>query len=627
MIYGKYIIALCIPRIHDATNHKFITSMSKQLDKYGARLLVYSTPSELFWNSIDEQGEKTVFDLINYDITDAVIIHSESIKNKDVVAEVINKSKSHGKPVIAIGSNCEGCTDVGFDYRAGFEKIVRHVLQDHHVCDFHMIAGYKDNAFSDERIEVVRKVAEELELPFCDDDISYGNFWSQPTEQAVEMLFTRRRRLPQAIICANDAMAITTITTLKRHGVRVPEDIIVTGFDSIAEADYCCPRLTTCLCSSEQLADTVTDTVMALIRGERVPEHRLVVPVLQKSESCGCTSERSIDPSAELTYINNSFYRYQSEEENMFRMMPRILVCRDFSQVADVLDKYDFYDMLIALSPECMDPTHDPLKPTCSSPFSDKVKIIYNTDTPMHGRIDDADTMSLHPDLENVLNDHSEPLIIFSLNYMGITMGYVCFNYHNYDIQNYYKATQIVNTLNSAFGAFRVLHYQHFLSEKIEEMYRCDGLTHLLNRTAMKNDYPELLKKCGGKLTVVLSDLDGLKHINDNYGHDDGDFAIFTVASALKNSCPDGSLCVRWGGDEMVAVIPGGLPCFDIHQKIDEYIEKVNSVSGKPYKISASVGILSFSTDETDDLEFMVKSTDMLMYAEKEKKHSQEVSV
>ena len=40
MIYGKYIIALCIPRIHDATNHKFITSMSKLLDKYGARLLV-----------------------------------------------------------------------------------------------------------------------------------------------------------------------------------------------------------------------------------------------------------------------------------------------------------------------------------------------------------------------------------------------------------------------------------------------------------------------------------------------------------------------------------------------------------------------------------------------------------
>lgn len=69
-------------------------------------------------------------------------------------------------------------------------------------------------------------------------------------------------------------------------------------------------------------------------------------------------------------------------------------------------------------------------------------------------------------------------------------------------------------------------------------MYRCDGLTHLLNRAALKNLYPELLKKCSGTMTVILADLDGLKHINDNYGHDDGDYAICAVADALRSCCP-----------------------------------------------------------------------------------------
>ena len=69
MLYGKTIVALCTPKIHEATNHRFITTFAKCLASCNARLLVYSTPSELFWNSIDEQGEKAVFDLINYDIT------------------------------------------------------------------------------------------------------------------------------------------------------------------------------------------------------------------------------------------------------------------------------------------------------------------------------------------------------------------------------------------------------------------------------------------------------------------------------------------------------------------------------------------------------------------------------
>lgn len=206
MLYGKTIVALCTPKIHEATNHRFITTFAKCLASCNARLLVYSTPSELFWNSIDEQGEKAVFDLINYDITDAVVINDEAIKDKDTVRRIILDARAHGLPVITIGAQYPGCTQITFDYTAGFEKIVRHVIADHNVKNIHMIAGIKGNAFSEERIDVVRKVAAEYDVDFGNDDISYGEFWSVPTESAVEQLFVRRRRLPQAIICANDAM-------------------------------------------------------------------------------------------------------------------------------------------------------------------------------------------------------------------------------------------------------------------------------------------------------------------------------------------------------------------------------------------------------------------------------------
>lgn len=620
MIYGKHIAALCIPRIHEGTNHKFISSLGDHLAERGFRLMVYTTPTDLYWDSVDEQGEKSVFELINYDITDVVIIQDEIIKNKDVVRSIISTAKAHNKSVITIGGQYEGCANVKFDYTKGFEQVVRHVLKDHSVTDFHYISGIKNNAFSEEREAVVRKVAEELDIPFGDEDISYGEFWSQPAEKAVEALFVRRRRLPQAIICANDVMAITAINVLKRHNVRIPEDIIVTGFDGISDIKYCVPMVTTCLCSSDNLAERVADIAVKYVNGETVSEQEFVVPELQRSESCGCTSNVRINPSEELTYINNSFFRFQTEEEHMFRMMSRTLECKSFSEISDLFDKYDFYDMIIALKPECIDRTINPLTPVSGNAFGDTVKLIYNTDYPMHGRIDDMQTMKLHPNLEDNLTRCDTPIIFLSLNYMGNTTGYVSFHFHNYDIQNYYKASQIVNTLNSAFGALRTMQYQHYLSEKIEEMYRCDGLTHLLNRMALKNSYPSLLEKCNGKLTVVLADLDGLKGINDNFGHDDGDFAICSVANALKTCCPEDALCIRWGGDEMVAVIPGDYSSGTIYDDIHTFIKDLNQSSGKEYVISASVGVMTFDVDRSTAFEDMVRATDQLMYREKNRK-------
>lgn len=620
MIFGKTIVALCIPKIHEATNHKFISAFAKCLAAENGRLMVYATPSELFWGSVDEQGEKTVFDLINYDITDAVVIHDELIKDKDTIRAIIAKAKSHGIPVLTIGGNYPGCVGISFDYSAGFAQVVRHVLEVHNVKDIHLIAGIKGNEFSEQRIEVARRAAEEYGISLGEEEISYGEFWSVPTEKAVESLFKRRRRLPQAIICANDTMAITTVSVLKKHGLRVPEDVIVTGFDGIPEIKYSVPQITTCLCSSEHLAKTFSDTIMKLLSGETVPEHIYVTPELQTSESCGCSTAIHLNASEELTYVNNSFNRYQSEEEAMFRMMSRVLECSSISEIASVLDRYDFYDLVMALIPECADRTCDPLRKSSGVGFGDTVKVFYNTNFPMHGRIDDMKTSQLHPNLKDILPEHEEPLIFFALNYMGLPMGFVCFNFHDYDIQNYYKASQVVNTMNAAIGGFRTKQYQTYLTEKIEEMYRCDGMTHLLNRVAFKNSYSALLKEFHDTMTVVLADLDGLKMINDSYGHDDGDFAICAVADALRSSCPDNSLCIRWGGDEMVAVIPEEVDPESVRKSVESYLERVNASSGKEYTISASVGIKSFDIADSSDFGDMVRLTDQLMYSDKKQK-------
>lgn len=627
MIYGKYVAAFCIPRIHEITNHDLIAALSMALAERNISLMIYTTPTDLYWDSPETEVEKMVFELINYDITDVVIIHDEVIKDKEAVKHIISKATEHNTPIITIGGHYEGCTSIHFDYSTGFERIVRHVLKDHDVKDFHFISGIKGNDFTIEREEVVRKVAAELNVPFGEENISYGEFWSRPAERAVERFFTEGKKLPQAFICANDTMAIAVINALKRHDVRVPDEVIVSGFDGIKDIKYCDPRVTTCLCSSEQLAAKIAETALRYVLGDEVEAEGYVIPVLQKSESCGCGGDSKINPSEELTYINNAFFRFQIEEEKMFRMMSRMHHCSSLAEISDILDEYRFYNLIIALKPECIDKTLNPLNTTLEKGYGDVMKVVYNTDVHMKGRVDDMPTQNLHPNLELILTQYNSPLIFFPLNYMGNCMGYTCFNFHNFDIQNYYKAFQVVNAFNSAFGAFRTMQYQNYLSERIEEIYRCDGLTRLFNRMALKNLYPGLLEKCNGKLNVVLADLDDLKGINDNYGHDDGDFAICSVADALKSACPEDAVCVRWGGDEILAVIPGEINSEKLHSEIDRRLDEVTANSGKEYKISASVGVMVFDTKDNSSFEDMVKITDEVMYEEKKIKRNRAHSV
>lgn len=174
---------------------------------------------------------------------------------------------------------------------------------------------------------------------------------------------------------------------------------------------------------------------------------------------------------------------------------------------------------------------------------------------------------------------------------------------------------QITMMLSNALNGFRAARYQRYLREHIEESYRRDPMTGLYNRSGFMKRFPDFKADCNGVITAVLADLDNLKMINDTYGHDEGDVAIRAVAQALENSCPEGSICIRFGGDEMFAVVKGRVNK-EIRTKIDTWLDNFNSKSGKPYKVSASVGI--YTTDSRDaDFEELVRKSDQLMYNEK----------
>ena len=114
-----------------------------------------------------------------------------------------------------------------------------------------------------------------------------------------------------------------------------------------------------------------------------------------------------------------------------------------------------------------------------------------------------------------------------------------------------------------------------------------------------------------------MTDLDGLKRINDEYGHTAGDTAIRIVAEALKKCCPEDTLCVRFGGDEMLAVIKSMYDKKRMCEKIGNYLKEYNNLSGMPYTVAASIGVIHARGKEILHFENLIKKVDEQMYIDK----------
>ena len=222
-----------------------------------------------------------------------------------------------------------------------------------------------------------------------------------------------------------------------------------------------------------------------------------------------------------------------------------------------------------------------------------------------------------------MLIGRKKPLIFTAVTYMDRSIGYICFSYDTCNMNDYAKTFQISTVLGIGLGGYIIRQHQKYLNDKVEEMYKNDSLTRLYNRNGFYSAFEKLKadREFSGKpVSVISADLDGLKYINDNFGHDAGDIAIRTTAEALKSSCPENSLCVRFGGDEMLALVFGDVSADDIIGKIDNYLEKFNSCSELGYSVSASCGVYSTVFGEDFNLEQVLKLADENMYRTKNKR-------
>ena len=159
------------------------------------------------------------------------------------------------------------------------------------------------------------------------------------------------------------------------------------------------------------------------------------------------------------------------------------------------------------------------------------------------------------------------------------------------------------------------------LLSKREREARVDRLTGLTTRAAMEKDAHRLLRRArqaGGYLSVLFCDMDRLKAINDELGHEAGDRVLRAAGQAIKRSLRAQDLVGRYGGDEFVVVLPN-LTRETAFERADQLIAGINGVNDvlpDDLRVGLSVGIATYPFD-AGDYATLVKLADQAMYLAK----------
>ena len=562
------------------------------------------------------------------------------------------------RPVIsaAIPLNLPNCYTVQADCKKSYLDVVTH-LKNVHGCRniaFLSAAATKSKE-AIERYEAFKEAMAANKLKFNEKYLFEGKFTDFDAEAAMKKTLKTKADVKfDAVVCANDMMAIGCYRVLQELGLSIPGDVKVVGFDDAQFANRASPRLSTINQDIYNQGFQCAKTALDVLDGKEVD--RIVYSELQPKfrQSCGCipmdSSEDvykaiSGDIVEEGEHLISRLKQYMNDldERNNIIILLDILkganTTRQFYyNLKHIIHLCSMDDMIVNLYPipVYMDWNEDFVIPEKMelSMYSDIVndKEEFNPGT----KFNPSNVIFSEPSLDNRAGQYVlHPIFSGETSY-----GYlICkVNKNKFaDFAIYLKI--IITTISSAIEYTNRLLETERLTSKYTELQednttltkqsKTDELTGVLNRRGYYEfgqrtlDIIQEMEHAG---IVFFADMDNLKKINDTYGHDAGDEAIKLLAEIFKMVFRSNDVIGRLSGDEFGIVAPGmvieHVPL--IRKKIDETCKKESKRLKLPYTLSVSVGYASL--EKSSLLKQLMSEADEMLYKEKRKKHGRRKS-
>ena len=239
-------------------------------------------------DNIFEATQNKIFELVSSARVDGVIVVSSVLSHftgKYGVEALLRRVSP--LPVCSVGLEIDGVPSIIVDNRGGMRRGILHLIDEHHRRRIVFIAAQPNSIESNERLAGYRDALESRGLPFDPALIEHGDFTVPGGIDAIRRILEKGVKF-DAVAAANDYMALASLDVLRSKGRRIPEDILVLGFDDVSNAICSKPALTTLRQPMWWLANEAVRAVLDQFEKGvgclvRVGEIELV-----RRDSCGC---------------------------------------------------------------------------------------------------------------------------------------------------------------------------------------------------------------------------------------------------------------------------------------------------------------------------------------------------
>ena len=564
----------------------------------------------------NDRGERAIFELPELSAFDGAVVLLATIPTEACRTHISALIAQYPElPLVTIDVQLAQSVMLAFDDQSSVRELTAHLLDEHHVRSAAVVTGPVETDVAMARCNACLQVLNARGIHVDADAIIEGRWVREGGRRAVDQLFSRGKPLPDVIFCGNDEMAFGVIERLAEHNLSVPGDVKVTGFDGLLEAEG--RGLTTIRRPVDEAGKMAVSILMDWMDNGRPDLRERYLPTRTiYGESCGCVldSKRASD-----------YVRILSEERR--GVENSLLHASFFGGLAGVSGEEEAGELIADFAQAwgatemhvCIDPTV--LSSAVTGRAASYPEELLLLSSWSGGNASAPSRFCVKELLPRLEEERSRPLaLVFSpLYYIDKNLGYAVFDVEH---ATGYALYSLLTLLSGALMSLSLQTTVRAYASVLENKSTHDALTGLYNRRGFEKIVPPLFEQAIAEqrcFAVVSCDMDGMKHINDCYGHLSGDKAICRMSTALRVLETHGLVCIHISGDEFLAVgmVENERAAKTLLAALHESVDRLNREDPWLCDIAASMGAYAAVPCPGDHLNDYLLFADRRMYADK----------
>lgn len=540
------------------------------------------------------------------------------------------------------------------DCEKAYDQVVEHLITKHGCKNIGFLSAATTSSKEGlARLKAFKKALKNHNLKFNPDNVIEGLFIREAAYTiARDKYKTKADVNVDAFVSSNDLMAEGCMKAMQDIDVKVPKDVKIIGFDDTVRASFTSPSLSTIDQNIAAQGYAAAEVAHKILLGENVPRKTKIFAEPVYRQSCGCvksnnTSFASLNQEGKIVenqHINsNTIEEYTESSKDIIGIYTLIDTFHTnhtlkelFNSLSEITLQMKFDSMAVVLYDE---PVYFKKSDSIVIPDKAFLKVYIEKNQQIIPYDEKGIETNPHKQLiPNAFKSHLRGTFIVHPIFAGEKQyGYLIVKPSNLKFQMHHVYLKlIINAIASAYDFTQALNKNELLSTKNEKLLKSnqelniqnsiDELTQVLNRRGFMDRAEKELKraaKAGQSGMVFFADMDGLKKINDTYGHKVGDLAIQTEARVLSDAFRTTDIVGRLSGDEF-AILSTGLTknyIATIRDRIEQLNLLYSQEVGLPLTLSLSLGNVSFTPTKAN-LDMLLSQADQKLYKEKEIKHA-----